>query len=268
MNTSIKIWPETVDGEIQPRLDLYLLDQNIQADMVLILPGGGYRHLSEREGERIAYAFNQQGFQAAVLWYRVVPSRFPEPQQDAIRAIRLLRANQGLWSAASGKIAVCGFSAGGHLAACTGTIWNEINADAGDDADKAGSRPDAMVLCYPVIAMREFGHSGSATNLLGPDAPDEVLDRYSLQNRVTPETPPAYIWHTATDGTVPVANSVAFATAMWQQHIPAELHVFPRGGHGKALAPDMPEITDWVPESALFLRTQCGFAPASIKVEA
>ena len=168
-DTSLRIWPRDVEGEHQPTLELFPLDTNLAADTVLVLPGGGYRYTSPREADRIAYAFNQQGYQTAVLYYRVAPRRFPEPQQDAIRAIRLLRAHAEEWKLGS-RIAVCGFSAGGHLAASCGTIWKEIDADAGDDADRMEARPDALILGYPVITLTGFGHLGSSRSLTGQES--------------------------------------------------------------------------------------------------
>jgi len=263
-DTSLRIWPREVEGEHQPTLELFPLDVNLAADTVLVFPGGGYSVTSPREADRIAYAFNQQGFQAAVLHYRVAPRRYPEPQQDAIRAIRLLRAHAAEWKLGP-RLAVCGFSAGGHLAACCGTIWNEIDADAGDDADKMESRPDALILGYPVISLSGFGfgHSGSGSNLLGEGKKvSKLWKSLELQNRVTEKTPPSFLWHTATDGTVHRRNSLAFAEAAWEAGVPAELHVFSRGPHGLALCARHPEAAKWVDLAGNFLREVCGFGTA------
>lgn len=262
-DTSLRIWPRDVEGEHQPTLELFPLDTNLRADTVLVLPGGGYAYTSAREADRIAYAFNQQGYQAAVLYYRVAPRRFPEPQQDALRAIRLLRARAEEWKLGS-RIAVCGFSAGGHLAASCGTIWKEIDADAGDDADRMEARPDALILGYPVISLTEFGHVGSSRNLTGQESETELWRQLNLQNRVTAETPPTFLWHTATDKAVNVRNSLAFADAVWRTGGTAELHVFSRGPHGLSLASQFPEEKNWVALAGNFLNLVCGFETASI----
>ena len=262
-DTSLRIWPRDVEGELQPTLELFPLDTNLRADTVLVLPGGGYRYTSPREADRIAYAFNQQGFQAAVLYYRVAPRRFPEPQQDALRAIRLLRAHAEEWKLGS-RVAVCGFSAGGHLAASCGTIWKEIDADAGDDADRMEARPDALILGYPVISLTEFKPGGSGRNLTGEEGDSELRRHLSLRNRVSAETPPTFLWHTATDTVVDVQNSLVFAEAAWQAGVPAELHVFSRGPHGLSLATQFPEERCWVDLAGKFLHLVCGFETAGI----
>ena len=262
-DTSLRIWPRDVEGEHQPTLELFPLDDWLAADTVLVLPGGGYAYTSPREADRVAYAFNQQGFQAAVLYYRVAPRHFPEPQQDALRAIRLLRAHAEEWKLGS-RIAVCGFSAGGHLAASCGTIWKEIDADAGDDADRMECRPDALILGYPVITLTGFGHMGSSRNLTGQESETESWRRLNLQDRVTAETPPSFLWHTATDGAVNRRNSLAFAEAAWQAGVPAELHVFSRGPHGLSLATQFPEEKNWVALAGNFLHLVCGFETARI----
>ena len=260
---SLRIWPREVEGEHQPTLELFPLDTDLAADTVLVLPGGGYGYTSPREADRVAYAFNQQGFQAAVLYYRVAPRRYPEPQQDALRAIRLLRAHAAEWRLGS-RLAVCGFSAGGHLAACCGTIRKEIDADAGDDADRMETRPDALILGYPVISLTAFGHPGSSRNLTGQESETELWRRLDLQNRVTAETPPSFLWHTATDQSVSRRNSLAFAEALWQAGVPAELHVFSRGPHGLSLAARYPEAAKWVELAGNFLRQVCGFETARV----
>lgn len=156
------------------------------------------------------------------------------------------------------QIAVLGFSAGGHLTACAGTLFNEIDANAGDEADAYPQRPDAIIPCYPVISFSKWGHSGSGINLLGERLGD-LGERYSLETRVTPETPPAFLWHTATDGSVPIRNSMEFATACWNNGVKAELHVFPEGPHGIGLAADYPDAKRWPELAATFLKTTCGF---------
>ena len=255
----IMLWPKSVDGKFQPYLELYLLGESSQppTGLVLICPGGGYVRRSKHEGEPIAKVFNELGWHAAVLQYRTAPSVYPAPQQDALRAIRIIRAHAGEWKVKPDNIAILGFSAGGHLAASCGTLWNEINADAGDAADSESSKPDAMILCYPVINV-STGHKGSGRRLLGSQEPDPVkLAKLDLETRVTKETPPAFLWHAAYDRVVPVWNSIRFAEAMWAQKNTAELHVFPRGSHGiswGAKLDKIPEVRIWPTLADRFLR--------------
>ena len=258
------LWPRPVGGEFQPFLEMSILDHPRckRSGLVLVLPGGGYRNRASYEGVPVAKKFNELGWHAATLEYRVAPSTFPAPQQDAVRAIRLIRSRAAEWGV--DKIAILGFSAGGHLAACTGTIWREIDADAGDAADREDARPDAMILCYPVIYLTH-GHAGSGKNLLGKESPTrDELAPLDLETRVTGDTPPAFLWHTAADQTVDVHNSLAFAEAMWRQGNTAELHVYPFGRHGQGLGnrnDEFTELMSWPGLASTFLKT-AGFVPA------
>ena len=266
MKENIMLWPHPVEGEFQPFLELSLLDhpRRRPAGLVLVLPGGGYHDRAPYEGIPVAEKFNELGWHAATLEYRVSPSIFPAPQQDAVRALKLIRSRAAEWGVKKDNIAILGFSAGGHLAACTGTIRKEIDASAGDAADGESGRPDAMILCYPVIYLTH-GHAGSGRRLLGKDAPTrEELAPLDLEKRVTGETPPAFLWHTATDQTVDIHNSLDFADAMWKQGNTAELHVYPSGKHGLGLGnrgDEHPEVRSWPLLASEFLKT-VGFDPA------
>ncbi len=258
------LWPHSVasgDG-FEPYLETSLLDNvDRPIGLVAVLPGGGYCNRAPHEATPIAEKFNQLGFHSVVIQYRTSPSRFPEPQRDALRAIKIIRANAEKWRVDPDKIALLGFSAGGHLAASCGTIFEEVSTDCGDSVDAFSGRPDAMVLCYPVISITEdFGHQGSGKNLLGEERfAEPEARRFDLEHRVTAATPPAFIWHTATDGGVSVKNSLAFAEAMWAQHLTASLHVFPEGRHGLGLAPEYPDIRRWPELAADFLVASCAF---------
>ena len=264
MKEKLLLWPFAVAGDFQPFLEMSLLDRPraAKSGLVLVLPGGGYLMRADHEGAPVAEKFNELGWHAATLQYRVSPSVFPAPQQDAVRALRLIRGR----SAECGvdRIAILGFSAGAHLAACTGTIWNEINADAGDAIDREPARPDAMILCYPVIYLTH-GHLGSAQNLFGAEHPaTDELAPLDLDTRVSADTPPAFLWHTATDQLVDVRNSIDFAEAMWKAGNTAELHIYPTGGHGQGLGdgPDSPRaLHSWPQLASEFLKT-VGFVPA------
>ncbi len=248
------------DRSIEAFLDRYPDSDPGRKPALLVIPGGGYGCVCETtEGRPIAERFHKFGFRTFVLRYRIAPHRFPEPQQDALRALKLIRANAVTWGVKPDQLAVCGFSAGAHLAACTGTLWREIDACDGDAADGICARPDAMLLSYPVISFSQHPHLGSAQNLLGPGAAQEMLEWLSLERRVTAETPPAFVWHTATDQVVPYRNSLLFAEAMWQAGRKCELHLFPYGPHGMQLGYGRDDIRRWPEQAAAFLRTECGF---------
>ncbi|HET6900218.1 MAG TPA: alpha/beta hydrolase, partial [Vicinamibacteria bacterium] len=181
--------------------------------------------------------------------------RHPVPLQDAQRAIRLLRFRAKDLGFDAGRLGILGFSAGGHLAATTGTHEGEGRPDAKDPIDRLGSRPDFMVLAYPVMSMTApFSHKNSIENLLGPSPDPALLEDLSNEKRVTARTPPAFLFHTAEDPGVPVENSLAFAQALHQAGVPVELHVFPKGKHGVGLAPADPVLSEWPRLCASWLR--------------
>ena len=246
---------------MESRLDRYTDPDPRKKPALLVIPGGGYGCVCETtEGRPIAECFQKFGFRTFVLRYRVAPHRYPEPQQDALRAIKLIRANADAWGVLPDQLAVCGFSAGAHLAACTGTLYDEVNAADGDSADSCCARPDALLLAYPVISFVEHPHLGSAENLLGSDASPSLREQLSLERRVTRETPPAFVWHTVTDQIVPYRNSLLFAEAMWSAKRKCELHLFPYGPHGMQLGYGRDDIRRWPEQAAAFLRTSCGFS--------
>ena len=223
------------DG-FKPVLHTYILNGAKKRGCVLICPGGGYGMTSEREAEPIALQFNAAGFHAAVLYYSVSPRRHPQPLLDVSRAMSIIRGHAGDWNIFSDKIAVCGFSAGGHLAGSLGVHWKKpyISKNAGIPA--GSNRPDALILCYPVITSGEFAHRGSFENLLGPGADPALQDEMSLERQISADTPPAFLWHTFNDESVPVENSLLFAEGMRKKKIPFELHIYPNGPHGLSLA--------------------------------
>ncbi|MBE6688799.1 MAG: alpha/beta hydrolase [Ruminococcaceae bacterium] len=209
--------------------------------MMLVIPGGGYHCCSEREAEPIARAYMAHGYNAAVLYYSLSKNAVNKnPLEDACRAMTILRRNAEEWNTDPDRIAAIGFSAGGHLTGWLGTMWHdeEISQRVGLKY-REEARPNAIVLCYPVITSGEKAHKGSFYNILGTQTPsEEQLELYSLEKRVTDETPPAFLWHTASDTCVPVENSLYMAAALSAHKIPFELHVFPNGPHGMGLAND------------------------------
>lgn len=209
---------------------------------MLVIPGGGYAFVSPREGAIIARKFYDFGMNAFVLTYTVNPlSDAPLKDQslrDAARALRLIRARAAEFRIRPDRIAICGFSAGGHLSASLCVHWKTVF----DERFGAVSpRPDAAILSYPVITSGSYAHRGSFINLLGKDATEEELRYWSLEKHVSRDTPPCFLWHTATDESVPVENSELFAAALRRQGISYALHIFSEGHHGLSLANE-----DWI----------------------
>ncbi|MBQ8005332.1 MAG: alpha/beta hydrolase, partial [Clostridia bacterium] len=211
---------------------------------VLVLPGGGYHMFCEgREGDAVARAFLAAGFNAFILRYSVAPyaSDF-RPLRQVAYAIKYIRENAERFSIDPDKVFVIGFSAGGHLAASSGVLWNsDVLSDIVGDSPADIVRPNGMMLSYPVITSGEFAHRGSFLNLCGKeDATEEEMAVYSLEKFVDASTPPTFIWHTFTDNCVPLENSLLFADALRKNSVPFELHVYPEGWHGMSLA--TPEV--------------------------
>lgn len=220
---------------------------------VIVCPGGGYAVRAGHEGEPIAQWLQGAGITAFVLRYRVNPNRHPAPLLDVQRAIRTVRARAAEWNVDPNKIAVLGFSAGGHLTASSATKHDEGNPNAADPIDRESSRPNHVVLCYPVISFDRFGHVGSRDNLLGAEAPADKVEEHSLDKKVAADTPRAFLWHTS-DDPVKVENSLAFATALAQQGIPFDLHVYDEGVHGLGLAEGDERIRTWTSLCESWLR--------------
>jgi len=228
--------------------------------LVLVLPGGAYHHRAAHEGEPVARWFAQRGVAAAVVNYRVNPYRHPVPMQDALRAIRVVRYESANWALPThAPVAVLGFSAGGHLAACTAVFGEAGEANASDPVERESGRPDAAVLCYPVISTGPSCiHAGCFQNLLGERPDPALLGWLSAEQHVQAHTPPAFLWHTADDAAVPVSNALYFADAMARHGRPFEMHVFPHGRHGLGLAEGDPVIGQW-PTLALAWLRNLGF---------
>ena len=223
---------------------------------IVVCPGGGYQVRADHEGAPVAEWLVSLGIAAFVVDYRVAPYRHPVPLQDAQRAIRTVRCRAAEWNVDPGRIAILGFSAGGHLAATAGTQWDLGDSTTTDPIRAASSRPDLMVLCYPVISFMLACHRGSLINLLGEDVTLQQRRALSAELQVTKETPPAFIWHTADDAAVDVDNALVMASALRQHGVDVELHVFPNGEHGLGLAPDHPDIAVWTQLCGSFLRGQ------------
>lgn len=235
------------------------------APTVVIFPGGGYGMVSENEADPVARRFNRDGFTAIVATYRVAPfarpstAERPIPVRDAARAVRLVRANASEWGVDAGRIAVLGFSAGGHLAGSLATAGADTPTDEDPHLDAISPRPEAVVLAYPVATLRPpFGHAGSATNLLGPRATDADRARWSIDERIDGQTPPTFVWHTVEDASVPVENALLLVASLRRHSVPFELHVYPTGQHGLNLAADEPSAQSWSALAATWLRQTLG----------
>ncbi len=211
--------------------------------MVLICPGGGYGRTSDREAESMALQFMAMGCHAAVLRYSCAPAVYPTALREVAMAMKLIREHTKEWHIDPEKIIIQGCSAGGHLAASLGMFWTGADLlDAIGAKDKEEIRPNGMILCYPVITSGKFAHRGSFENLLGEKT--ELLENMSLETQVNKHTPKAFVWHTFEDGSVPVENSLLLVSALREYEIPTEFHMYPRGGHGLALASKLTASAD------------------------
>ena len=205
--------------------------------LVIICGGGGYSRISDREREPIMLKFLAMGCSACILEYSVSPNRFPVALQELASAVALARKNSREWNIDPDKIVTCGFSAGGHLAASLGVFWNRELAYGPIGKTPEEIKPNGQILAYPVITSGEKAHRRSIHELLGEkDEDPELLELVSLEKQVTADTPKTFLWHTLTDETVPVENSLLLAQAMIREGVKLELHIYPLGGHGLALA--------------------------------
>jgi acetyl esterase/lipase len=225
----------------RPQIQAYLpLKDKANGIAVVICPGGAYYRLAmDIEGWNIAKWFNEMGVAAFVLKYRlpsdaIMDNKSIGPLQDVQEAIRIVRRNAAKWNIAGNKIGIMGFSAGGHLAGTASTMYNE---KVYQPTDTTSARPDFSILMYGVLSMQEeITHKGSQKNLLGENAPQSLIDKFSNELNVTNQTPPAFLVHAADDNTVPVQNSILYFMALKRAGVPAELHIYEKGGHGFGLA--------------------------------
>jgi acetyl esterase/lipase len=223
---------------------------------VIVCPGGGYGALSmDKEGDQIARWLNSLGVTAFVLKYRLGPKyHHPVELGDAQRAIRTVRSKAAEYRLLPDRIGIMGFSAGGHLAATAGTHFDAGNADAPDAIDRLSSRPDFLVLCYPVVSFLNFVHQGSKRNLLGENPDARLVENLSNETQVTPQTPPTFLFHTNADTGVPAENSMLFFMALRKAGVPAEIHIYEKGPHGVGLAQTDEALSTWPARLADWLR--------------
>lgn len=236
-----------------PQIDVYLPSEaNSTGKAMLIFPGGGYQILAyDWEGSDIAKFLNSKGIAGIVVKYRLPISKSLEnnqfvPLQDAQRAMRLVRYMSKTWNIDDKKMGIIGFSAGGHLASTLGTHFDDEVYNYVDGADLLSARPDFMALVYPVISFSSSSvHSGSKKALLGDEPDSESIRYFSNELQVSEKTPPTILFHAADDKAVPPENSLLFFQALNQKGVPAELHIYPVGGHGFSLATKNQSLGRW-----------------------
>ena len=243
-------------------LETYLTDNRAVEEtrrrpLALIFPGGAYAYRSDREAEPVALRLLALGVQAVIVRYSVAPARYPTALKEAAEAVAYARVHAEEWLCDAHRIAVMGFSAGGHAAAHIGIRWQDM-------PQKEACRPDAMILCYPVITAGPHAHRGSIENLLG-EKYGALCDTVSLEKHVSDGTPPAFLWHTWEDEAVPVENSLLLACALREHGVPCEMHIYRRGGHGMSLGSEEvyalgdgnihPECQGWPEMAAHWLKT-------------
>jgi len=270
--SKIYLWPEGQvplslgsTEEDKPSITAYFpTKESATGAAVLICPGGGYVALAvDHEGDSVARYYNKLGIAAFVLRYRLgtwdhKKYQHPVPMMDATRAMRYIRSHAKEWNIHPEKIGIMGFSAGGHLASTVGTHFDGGNSKSKDVVEKAGSRPNFMVLVYPVLSMRsKYAFRFSRGVLLGENASQNLIDSLSNEIQVTSLTPPTFMMHANDDGVLP-ENSVLFYMALREQNVPAELHIYERGGHGFGLGDPKkdPIISSWPLRLTDWLRNQ------------
>jgi acetyl esterase/lipase len=252
---TIPLWETGAPGALgtdaadRPTLTIYrAAGRQLSGTSIIVAPGGGYVGLSmNHEGRNVATLFNAMGVTAFVLKYRLGPKyRHPIELGDGQRAVRLVRSRATELGILPDRIGFMGFSAGGHLASTVGTHFDAGRADAADPIDRLSSRPDFLILAYPVISFDPaIAHAGSVKSLLGDNPDPRLIEDLSNELRVTPQTPPTFLFHTNADAGVPAENSVRFYLALRKAKVPAEMHIFENGPHGVGLALGDPALSAW-----------------------
>jgi acetyl esterase/lipase len=243
-----------------PSITPYLIPTEQPNSVVLIAPGGGYMGRANHEGKDIALWLNSLGISAFVLNYRHAPFRHPIPFLDGQRAIRLIRYYHKEFNINPNKLAMLGFSAGGHLTSTISTLkkraWFFDNYFS-DKIDAVDDTPNASILCYPVISLVNMPHEGSRYNLLGKKPDPNLMNMLSTESQIGPHTPPTFIWTTKTDGSVSYLNSSMYADALKRVGIDFEFHLFPEGRHGLGLAEGHLDVSQWTKLCSEWLKKQC-----------
>ena len=263
----IPLWPGGAPGALGtnaadiPTLTPYLPDPtDATGTAMVICPGGGYSHLAPHEGNDYALWLNQHGVTCFVLKYRLGSRgyHYPAEFQDVTRAMRMVRANAADWKIDPQRIGIMGSSAGGHLAATLLTHFDSGKTNSDDPIERQSSRPDIGILCYAVITMGEYTHQGSKDNLLGKHPSRKLVKLLSNELQVKTNTPPCFVWCTYEDKTVPMENSLMFAEALRKNHVPFDLHIYQKGGHGMGLKdkPPFAHPHPWAGDCLFWLKQQ------------
>lgn len=229
----------------KPELEEFAINDGKKHSCFLILPGGGYDHLSDHEGANVAKRLNEEGVSAFVLYYRVSPYSHPVFLWDVKRAIRYIRHNAEKYNIDENKIGIMGFSAGGNLACITAEHYDRYEYDKIDEIDNVSARPDALCMCYPVVSITKkiSTHVRSGNNLCGNN--DKLRNELSCELAVRDDMPPAFIWHTFEDNNVDCRNSLEMGMAMKEKGCSFEMHIFPKGKHGLDLAEGIEGTEQW-----------------------
>ena len=259
---TIRLWDGAAPGsqgvtpEDTPMLTSYVPKSGATGGAFVVCPGGGYAGLAEHEGKPIAEWLNTLGITAFVLRYRLGPKyHYPYITGDVLRAIRVVRSNASGWNIDPKRIGILGFSAGGHIAASAATLFDGGLNQAGDPIDTVSSRPDAAVLVYPVITMKDpFTHGGSRENLLGKNPSPALIEKLSIEDQVTTATPPTFLVSASDDPAVPLENSLGYIGACRKFKVPVEAHFYMHGPHGFGLGGGDPVLSQWPRECALWLK--------------
>lgn len=251
---AVMLWEAAPPGALgeteadRPMVAVYRAARGATGTAVIVAPGGGYGNLAmDHEGRQIAAFFNAMGVSAFVLRYRLGPRyRHPVPLGDAQRAVRLVRSRAEEFGVRADRVGMMGFSAGGHLTATAGTRFDAGRPDAEDPVDRSSSRPDFLILGYPVVTFDPaVTHAGSVRNLLGDNPDPAQIAWLSNDLHVTRDTPPTFLFHTTADTAVPPENSVRFYLALTRAGVAAEMHIFETGAHGVGLALGDPALSAW-----------------------
>lgn len=240
------------------------LPYNKKRKAILVIPGGGYYECANREGEPMAHIFLAAGFNAFVLNYSTVTAgdpTWPNPLMDASAAMKYIRDHAEKFYIDPDYVFVIGSSAGGHLAASLGTLWDNDAIEKALGMEKGYNRPTGMILCYPVISGGVYAHKGSFDRILGENKDNEAArDALSLEKCVSEKTVPAFVWTTAADRGVPPQNSLLFAKALADAGVPFEMHIYPYGGHGASINNEIvgchyPAVSAWTADCVRWMKS-------------
>jgi len=265
---TLKLWESNIPGAIKsadykdktiPEIYVYLpKSEKANGTAVLICPGGGYGGIAiDHEGKAIALWLNEQGIAGIVLEYRLPSDKIMKdkkvgPLQDVQEGMRVIRRNAKKWNINPNKVGVIGFSAGGHLASTLSTHYNEKVYQV---ADTVSARPTFSILIYPVISFESnLTHMGSRENLIGQNQNQELIKHFSNDQQITADTPPAFLINSVDDTAVPFMNSVNYFMGLQKFNIPAELHLYQKGGHGYGMGQNLETASTWPGTCLLWLK--------------